>query len=661
MLKFINLLVAFLLSPGLIALGVYFAGSMLGWPVYVCYAAGAASALISFLTACRGYNTFFKVQCSDAPLELRHTVNFLTRLLAIYSITAFTAIVVGLATSCLVRLDAAPSSFSGSRFLRELGDSQQGFIPVLLPEECRDLVVALRYGAAIVAGLLAWRMAVCCFFPRAAKDPNFVRGRQLNDLTDVQLPAKILVPANDPGIPWGGIDLPSDTARKHLCVVGATGSGKTTMILRLMNRVLPQIGLGLGHRALIYDPKQEFMSHLAGMHLSCPVVVLNPFDKRGAAWDMAKDVTGPATALEVATILIPEEQGTNRFFPDAARDILTGVFISFIKTSPGAWTFRDVILAMETQAALREVLARTPETRPLIGQYLEAKEWLSIQATIATKMAKFRAIAAAWSGKRMVCLRDWIRSEFILLLGNDETTRTSIDAINQVIFKLASQLILVQPESKQGFTWVILDEVREMGKLDGLSRLLTMGRSHGACCVLGFQDTAGLEAVYGDKVASELIGQCATKAILLLASPKTAKWASEVLGEFERYEFQHSMTNGPGGVSTTESKQLTKRETMLSSQFMTANPRDGLWGCYLTPSLGAYTSVLPWKELRRDLLSPNTEVANFVPIPEDNQYLVPWTEEDLRRLRLELNASSPAATHSLDPKPVRQLRISKGK
>ena len=64
-----------------------------------------------------------------------------------------------------------------------------------------------------------------------------------------------------------------------------------------------------------------------------------------------------------------------------------------------------------------------------------------------------------------------------------------------------------------------LDDVREAGKLDGLSRLLNQGRTKGACVVLGFQDSDGMRDVYGEYVANELVGQCANKAILRVENP----------------------------------------------------------------------------------------------------------------------------------------------
>ena len=99
--------------------------------------------------------------------------------------------------------------------------------------------------------------------------------------------------------------------------------------------------------------------------------------------------------------------------------------------------------------------------------------------------------------------------------------RQSLDAINQAIFKRAAELLLAQDESPERETWIILDELREAGKLDGLTSLLSKGRSFGARVVVGFQDIEGLRAVYGEKEANEMPPDCAaTRPSFAWTTPK---------------------------------------------------------------------------------------------------------------------------------------------
>lgn len=311
------------------------------------------------------------------------------------------------------------------------------------------------------------------------------------------------------------------------------------------------------HRALVYDAKLEVIPQLAGMGLQAPILILNPFDKRSVAWDMAVDITEPATAKQIASIFIPEDKNASQpFFADAARQLLEGVMVAFILSRPLKWTLRDVLVALKSGKRLTAVLSSSPVTEDLVETYLSnERETKSVLATIATKLGPLDVVAALWeSAESKVSLREWLNSESILVLGNDEAYRSSLDIINQVIFKRVVELILAQPETNMGRTWFFLDEVKEAGNLDALGRLMTKGRSVGASVVLGFQDVDGMYEAFGENQAKSILGQCATKVFLRLDSPETAKWAESVFGEYEAVELKQSASLGE---STSEGTSLT--------------------------------------------------------------------------------------------------------
>lgn len=512
-------------------------------------------------------------------------------------------------------------------------------------------------------GLL--QAAMACLFPRP-QPLEHVRGRRLLTAPEALALASKALPAGDTGIFWGGAPIPSQAATTHFMVVGATGSGKTLTLRLLMQEVLPEIGRGCDHRALIYDAKRDLLSTLHGMKLRCPIVTLHPFDQRGVAWDMAADITSPATARQVATILIPHEKHTAQpFFADAARHLLSGVLVALLKTAPGQWTFRDVLLSLKSKERLRQVLELVPETQGLTQYFEPEPTFLSILSTLATKLAAYEFIAAAWShsGTRL-SLRQWLHEEYILVLGNDETTRSALDPLNRVLFRRLVELILNQPDAEGRRTWVFLDEVREAGCLDGLSRLLTKGRSKGACVVLGFQDIEGLRDAYGERVAHEITGQCTNKAILRLESPQTAQWAAELIGSAERLEFRDNTSisvghkGGTAGQGTHE--QLVKREVVLPGEFMelpVTNRRNGLSGIYVTPYTGAYRVTLSPQYLTTALQGRTEDVPDLLERPEEHQYLRGWTSGDLARLGLPVASTPPKPSA---PRPKKQLSLLKG-
>lgn len=473
-----------------------------------------------------------------------------------------------------------------------------------------------------------------------------LRGRTLRGSREVQSHLAHTQGADraEAGLQFGQVMLPARIATGHFAFVGATGSGKTLLQRLLMQSVLPQVQSGHNQRALVYDAKQDVLSILAGMDLPCPIHVLNPLDAGSAAWDMAADITCPAAALQVASTLIPaNERDSNPFFSNAARHLLHGALLGFIRQRPGRWTFRQLLLTVRDPGRLRALLEGDELTAHLVEYFKPEATFQNILSTILTYTAPYEIIAAAWerAGTR-VSLRAWVEGESVLVLGNDEANRAAIDTINRLLFKRLAELILAQEEVAEDAllprrTWIFLDEVRQAGRLDGLSALMTKGRSKGAAVVLGFQDINGLRDVYGPAAADELVGQCNTKAILRLNSPETAAWASQLFGSREVLEtrcssntnrnFRHLGVQAGGSSGESLSDDIAKRDAVLESEFFELPetcPRHGLSGFFLCPVTGAFRDTIPGRWLAEHLRRPDPKVPNHVPRPEDHQYLLPW-------------------------------------
>jgi len=469
-----------------------------------------------------------------------------------------------------------------------------------------------------------------------------LRGRNLRTAREAQALLDQNLSARDPGLQLGNLRVPSESAYSHLALVGATGSGKTLLQRLLMQSVLPRIGQGFGHRALIYDAKQDVLSVLAGMRLSCPIRTLNPLDARAVAWDMAADITCPASAFQVASLLVPETKGdSNPFFASAARHLLYGALVAFIQKPEKRWTFRELLLTVRDTGRLKLLLEHCEAARHLLQYFEHTSTAQNILSTLLTHLAPFEVVAATWDrAQESLSLTRWIAEESILVLGNDEANRTAVEAMNRLIFRRLSEIILSQQElsrfeANSRRTWMFLDEVREAGRLEGLSRLLTKGRSKGAAVVLGFQDIAGLHDVYGKEVAEELVGQCSIKAILRLNSPETAAWASRLIGSREVIESRRGQSRDCrsslptlGHTGESLSHGIATRRVVLDSEFFdlpVTSPQTGLTGFFITPLTGPFKEHLPASWLNEHLLPPNPDISNFIPRPIEHQYLRPWS------------------------------------
>lgn len=466
------------------------------------------------------------------------------------------------------------------------------------------------------------------------------RGRKMQTAHDVSQVAERSVRGSGFGISWGKVRISSSEATAHFCVVGAVGSGKTLTLRMLMQDQLPLIQPGSDARAMIYDAKQDMLPILHSLNIQCPIVVLNPFDERAAGWDMAHDIDSPTAARQLAVTLVPESKESQPFFSNAVRELLTAVVTVFTQNLPGRWTLRDVLLVMKSKDRLRQVLMSHPSTAEKVGDFLDCGDVTlgSIMATAATKLGPFESIAASWENvQRRISIKNWLRSESILVLGNDERIRASLDTINQLFVAIAAQHTLTMSESSSRRTWFIFDEFREAGKLNGLHSLVVRGRSKGCCVVLGFQDIQGLQEVYGEKVANEIVGQCGNKAFLRMESPATAKWASECISDVEFIEVNLSQTRTNQGSSSTHSQQKVVRPQVMAAEFLSmpvTNQYNGLHGVYLVRSVGCYQETYSPQELSQRLGQIDERFPAYLPVPSEWQFLKPWSPADQARLGL---------------------------
>lgn len=451
---------------------------------------------------------------------------------------------------------------------------------------------------------------------------------------------------------WGFLWLRISEATGHFLISGSIGSGKSVIIRLLAQSILKFIGRGHDIRAFIYDPKAEFIPALMGMGCPATIHILHPFDQRCVSWDMAEDVTSPAGAYQVASSLVPEEKGESQFWAQATRHMLAGVMEAFIRQCPGQWTLRDVLLVMRRPERVKGVLALHPETQHVWELYASEQRTLAnLFSTITSKLRPYEIVAALWSrASGKISLREWASGESVLVLGESSRFKTSLDPINRLLFDQMVDLLLDGSETTTRKTFVVLDEAREMGKLEKLHSLLLKGRSKGVSVVLGFQDIAGMREVYGDKVASELTGQINNKTFLRTDSYDTAKWIEDHMGKVE-YDVvtttvSSSSTDGKSTEGTNTAPSVRTEPLVMASQVMgipKTSPEHGFAALHDVARVGAYYTHIPFNDVIGSLNPPADGIANHDPRPDSDQLLKEWNMEDLKRLNL------PA---SFLPKPV---------
>lgn len=474
---------------------------------------------------------------------------------------------------------------------------------------------------------------------------------------------------------WGGRFISFSSACKHFLAVGSTGSGKTVLISLLMKEIMRVIAQedDADVRALVYDSKTDLLPILRGMGVpEEKLVVLNPFDARVRAWNMAADITNPMQADDVASVFIPPSQGENNpYFPDTARRFLAGIIEVFIEKSKGQWTLRDLVLAVKTPERLKTILMSSSETEDLEQHFQPANTFANVNATLSGQLRKYRSIAAVWhhAGERQFTIRDWLKSPQVVVLGNNAKAKEPIQRLNALIFSEIAKEILSRPGRSTSENWLFLDEFGDLGELSNLVDLMKLGRSKGAAVVLGAQDVADIDSIYGKDRSRTIFGNAQNIGIVHINSsqPDTQKWASDVVGDQQyirqdKSESESVNHRGEASNSTSTNFNYVTEKSWLPSMFSSElPPTDGHHGLTGVFRIG---STFFKQNIPADILFGVRGKWNRVPdsapdypdhAPHQNPEIFrlgDWTDADVARLGIPglraLVAMEPG-TNSDDP------------
>jgi Type IV secretion-system coupling protein DNA-binding domain len=431
---------------------------------------------------------------------------------------------------------------------------------------------------------------------------------------------------------FGGefIDIAKLDAYFFLC--GVAGSGKTLLTQIAQAGVLKAIKPGKDYRAIIFDTKGDVLPVLEG--LGIPYKLMNINDMRAVAWDTAADCTSFDAAEQLGYVFIPKDKSNDPFWSDSARAILVGVMKAFIYQHGRDWGLHDVINALSSEEdTLIKVLEGFPGDQGLINTIFHSaseKTKDGIKMQLRTHMQKLTSAAAhSQHASERVSLQDFLNSEGVLVISQDLTSREASNPVIQAMFRRLVDLICASPDSLTRRTFIFLDEIRFIGKLNGLNEVAIFGRTKGARLWFANQVVEGLYALYGKNEAEEILGNSIYKAVLRTTSPLTAKWAESLSGSIEVWEEVPSTGYGQGGTSGGNQFQRHKRERFYDSEFLNLplpSRQDGLTGFFMFPTEGVMKNI-PGDVL--EALKPSIkDVPKQISKPINLQILSPWTDAE---------------------------------
>lgn len=384
-----------------------------------------------------------------------------------------------------------------------------------------------------------------------------IRGMQIQTVEELQEATK-----DKPGfIPLGPVILPTAYEPEHLFIAGKPRVGKTVCLMQVLCAIRAK-----NSKAVVYDFKGEYVERFykAGRDH-----ILNPLDVRDCGWNIFNDIHFKHDIVAVVQSLIPPSQAEERFFNTAAADVLRGMLYYLYQV--GKRTNADLWALVTSSTETIYEACKATEGGQAGAAYIQdasSKQALGVVSTVMSYLSwlEFAQDDGGFS------IREWLDEPgggFVFLTGRPEVENT-IRPMTGLFVDLMGKIFLSLPEDRERRVYFMLDEFGNMQQLPTIKRLLTAGGSKGAIVIIGIQDVAALQKIYGREDATTIFNSCGTTLVLNVADPDTAKFLSRRFGEAQWWDTNenHSMGVEDGRDGLTISRQKRIEALVLDSEIM---------------------------------------------------------------------------------------------
>lgn len=393
-------------------------------------------------------------------------------------------------------------------------------------------------------------------FGRFAKEDEY---KKFKDVEPVELTAKEAVSAGFPLVYDKKKNIVYvDNGESHSLVIGATGSGKTQMIINPLVNLLAKKGESM----VITDPKGEIFEKNGEMlrDLGYEVIVVNFRDpKNGSCWnpytlpykyykegnqDKANELLNDM-AINIAT----DEKSDDPFWTNSAADYLTGLSLGMFEDA------KEEEISISTVNLMMTVGEEKVGASTYMKEYFKFKDPASpaainalgtVNAPQDTKNSilsvlkqKIKVFAVTQNLAEMLSRSDFDmetigeKKTAVFMIIQDE--KTTYHALATIFVKQCYESLIAVAQRHGGKlpirTNFLLDEFANMPKVKDITTMITAARSRQIRMTLIIQNFAQLKQVYGNEDAETIRGNCGNILYLLTGELSALEEISKLCGD----------------------------------------------------------------------------------------------------------------------------------
>jgi type IV secretion system protein VirD4 len=382
-------------------------------------------------------------------------------------------------------------------------------------------------------------------------------------------PAKVPLKAGD-------LDIPQ--AQQSIVVAGAPDSGKTYSIIDPAIRS----AIARGFPIVVYDFKgSQLAAHAAWASSQGYQVDVfapgQPYTGICNPLDFLEDETDALMASQLAAVLQKNTQRDggyrdNDFFNSAGTNLVEAVMLLAKRTPyPDLLMASKILNLAHLPGRIRQAGESgwiPPWTMESFSQLIASEEAdKQIAGIVATAQRTFKTftgkqLVSSFCGKTTIPLN--MTGKRILFLQVDIQKRDAVSPLLAAILHLIVTRNFARPRSEP--LVIALDELPTL-YLPDLPKWINEFRSYGFVGLLGYQNFAQLQHIYGRDLSRALFAACGTKVFFNPKDRETAQEFSGYLGEKDVRIYTHSRSQGRYG-SNSRSEQCQRVPLMTADQIL---------------------------------------------------------------------------------------------
>jgi len=360
---------------------------------------------------------------------------------------------------------------------------------------------------------------------------------------------------------------------KHLLIVGGTGAGKTVELKRLI-RAQMQHPKNSAAKFIIHDVKGDWVRQLYNKETD---YIYNMSDKRSIYFNIfnyIKDINDLDSIVSTIIPNSPEEK--EPIWTDSAKGILKGILIYCMATNQKSLAQVKKMITWKPNK-LKKELSKIKGAEIAV-QYLSASETqvANYMSNFVSRVKFFEALSdTCHLNKDNFDLEKWLKSDKqskIFMVNNVKDMELNAPRIAVFVDSLI-KIVLDFEENRDRRIYLYLDELGAAAKISSLEKGIILGRSYGLSVIVGIQEVAKFDKIYGQEDRKTIINNLSSKIVLRLQDAETAKYLADTIGEKEIAETDssHSIGTEANRDGIGFSKKVKKEMAILPSQIMDLN------------------------------------------------------------------------------------------